>query len=213
MQWGKGRQPSRGEGSGTVDAFAQPLAKQLLSPRSHKTCLTCPAPLRQAAGNACTARGWGALLQAAPGGVWAPLEPLRRASGGLHSWDGELRESGNSRAGRQGWGMWQSHGSGRDLAVPWDQPPLIPLPLGKGETLQHPTPPIFGILRRDGQRAAALWTPQPRPKVAKGTGVPGWGLWVSDPQAHCPLTPCPTAHLPTTRFLITSSSSVIKALR
>lgn len=35
-----------GEGRGAVDAVAQPLAKPFLR-RSHKTCLTCPAPLRQ----------------------------------------------------------------------------------------------------------------------------------------------------------------------
>lgn len=72
---GEGQAAERGEGSGTVDAFAQPLAKQLLSPRSHKTCLTCPAPLRQAAGNACAARGWGPPLRAALGGVGRLLSP------------------------------------------------------------------------------------------------------------------------------------------
>lgn len=37
-----------GRGAAAAAAFAQPLAQQFLS-RSHKTCLTCPAPLRQAA--------------------------------------------------------------------------------------------------------------------------------------------------------------------
>lgn len=200
MQRGKGSQQRWGEGNGTVDAFAQPLAKQLLSPRSHKTCLTCPAPLRQAAGNACVARGWGAPLQAAPGGVGPLLSPAGWESGGLHSWDGGPRASGSSPA------SWQAMILTGTRLCPWDQPLEQPgCPRRKGETLQLLTHPhlrgaSYGVRSRwrDGQRVAALWAPQPHPKVARGTGTPGWELWGSDPQAHCPPHPCPSAH-PTAR--------------
>lgn len=118
---GEGQAAERGEGSGTVDAFAQPLAKQLLSPRSHKTCLTCPAPLRQAAGNACAARGWGAPLRAAPGGVGPLLSPPGGQVGGCTHGVGDQELQGTllpvGKPGARGCtgamtltGIWWCHG-------------------------------------------------------------------------------------------------------
>lgn len=56
---------ARGRGAAAAAAFAQPLAQQFLS-RSHKTCLTCPAPLRQEAATQRLRREWGWLGPAAP---------------------------------------------------------------------------------------------------------------------------------------------------